>query len=223
MKTTVKRLASLLPRGTQTAIRRHWYGLRYRLGRFASDEPEYRKLQEWISPNDWAVDIGANIGVYTARMSKLVGPGGHVFAFEPVRETFHLLAFNARLFPYSNTSLFNVATSDAFGLVGVELPTMDSGLPNIYEARISLSGSVRESFRMRIDGLSLSGKVSLVKVDTEGHELSTLQGMEQLLGQHSPTLIVEGECPKVADYLASFGYQQEQFSGSPNKVFRCGK
>lgn len=36
-----------------------------------------------LAPGDVCIDIGAHIGYYTLLASKLVGPGGHVYAFEP--------------------------------------------------------------------------------------------------------------------------------------------
>jgi hypothetical protein len=36
-----------------------------------------------LKPGDVAVDVGANIGFFTALFGTLVGPAGRVFAFEP--------------------------------------------------------------------------------------------------------------------------------------------
>lgn len=49
-----------------------------------------------MAPGDWALDIGANVGHYTKRMSDLAGPEGRVIAFEPVPDTFAVLCANAQ-------------------------------------------------------------------------------------------------------------------------------
>ena len=48
-----------------------------------------------VSPRDWIVDVGANVGHYTKRLSELVGPKGRVIAFEPILETFSILSESA--------------------------------------------------------------------------------------------------------------------------------
>lgn len=61
-----------------------------------------------------------------------------------------------------------------------------------------------------------------MKIDAEGHDLQVLQGMEKLLAQDRPVLIVESHSPDVIDYLESFGYRSVQNKGSPNLVFQHG-
>lgn len=107
----------MLPHQWQYALRRCWYTWKFRLGLFTSDEPEYSKLGEWVSEGDCVIDIGANVGIFTAALSQLVGPDGHVFAFEPIPETFRLLTFSSRLYAHQNVTLFNAADSDTSGLV----------------------------------------------------------------------------------------------------------
>ena len=83
------------------------------------------------------LDIGANVGHYTLRMSELVGDSGRVVAFEPVPETFALLAANARGFAIANVSLLNVAASDSAGIAGIRIPQFDDGLTNYYQASLT--------------------------------------------------------------------------------------
>jgi len=50
-------------------------------------EPEVTKLLEkLIEPGQTFVDIGANVGYFTLRGSRLVGPTGRVIAVEPFSE-----------------------------------------------------------------------------------------------------------------------------------------
>jgi len=57
------------------------------------------------------------------------------------------------------------------------------------------------------------------KIDVEGHELSVLKGMADLLARDHPILVLEGRSPDVADLLASLGYSYEEQASSPNRVF----
>ncbi len=201
-------------------MRRTLYSWKIRLGLFRHDEPEYARLGEWISQGDCVLDVGANVGVYTALLSKLVGPGGHVFAFEPMPETFHLLAYNARLFQYSNVTLFNAAASDAPGLVGIEMPRGSNGLPDIYVARVVDTPAATMVCALAIDSLSLPSRVSFVKIDVEGHEMNVLRGMQELLRRHKPVLLVEGWKSEIKDFLNSLGYADQRLPGSPNRIFQ---
>ena len=95
-----------------------------------TDEKEYALLDSFLQPGDWVLDLGANVGHYTMRMSELVGHSGRVIAVEPMPDTFALLAANTRVFEHANVSLLNVAASDRIATVGIELPSFAEGLPN---------------------------------------------------------------------------------------------
>src|ERR1700730_14433256 len=57
-------------------------------------EKELGFLSRWLKPGMTAIDIGANLGVYSLPMARLVGPEGKVFAYEPASETRRLLAIS---------------------------------------------------------------------------------------------------------------------------------
>lgn len=215
----LKHLVSRFPVGWQLALRRALYTCELRLKTFSHDEPEFGKLHEWVVEGDCVLDIGANVGRYTAALSRLVGATGHVFAFEPVSETFHLLAFNARLFRFPNVTLFNTAVSDTFGFLGMEIPTTESGLPDIYQARLTETAMDEKVFCLPLDALSMPGKVSLIKIDVEGHEFRALKGMSELLKKDMPVLIVEGRSAEVRSFLLGLGYDDYLMEGSPNTIY----
>lgn len=215
----LRTIVSRLPASWQLALRRSRYTWRIRLGTFRNSEPELRRLSEWVSAGDCVLDVGANVGFYTVRLSRLVGPHGHVFAFEPMPETFHLLAYNARHFPFPNVTLLNAAASDTVGFAGMAVPTSGHGLPDFYGAHLVDSTAGRMIFRLPVDALSVPGRVSFVKIDVEGHELPVLRGMEQLLKAQSPVLVLEGLRAEVKEFLHSIGYVGQHHDGSPNTVF----
>ena len=189
-------------------------------GSFRGAEPEWERLAEWLGPGDWAIDVGAHMGVYTARMSELVGPSGRVIALEPTLESFSLLTRNARHFAHPNVTLLSLAVSDTSAEVGLDVPPWGDGSPNYYQAHISAIGPFRV-LAMPIDSLSLAGPVRLVKIDVEGHELSVLQGARSLLerGRTSFVLEVNPQAledlalpfqPRIQRALAMLGSQQKR-------------
>lgn len=98
MTKLLKRLAAKLPLPIQQELKRFYFAWQIRRGRFYTDEKEFSLLNAFIAHGDWVLDIGANIGHYTRRLSDLVGPAGRVIAFEPIPQTFEVLAANAQHF-----------------------------------------------------------------------------------------------------------------------------
>src|SRR5688572_25618258 len=127
MKLFLKRIAARLPDRWQQELKRRYFRSEIRRGRFRTNEREYGLLSALVSPEDWVLDVGANIGHYTVRFSELVGKLGRVISFEPVPETFELLAANIALIT-PNVTLINAAASDSTRVIGMEIPRFDSGL-----------------------------------------------------------------------------------------------
>ena len=215
----LKRLSSALPLRAQQELKRFHFAHQIRSGRFQTSEPEYARLGEWVTAGGWVIDVGANVGHYTARLSQLVGPTGRVLAFEPVPETFELLAANMAAAGARNVTLFNVAASTQIGVAGVSLPHFSSGLTNYYMAGITSGEGEFKVLTAPVDSVMPSARVSLVKIDVEGHELQALRGMRALLQRDRPRLIVEGASPEVETFLRELGYTFAELPGSPNRLF----
>jgi len=216
----LKRVAASLPRRWQQALKRRHIALQILRGRFRADEPEYDRLASLVHPGDWVLDVGANVGHYTVRLSELVGPGGRVIAFEPVRETMELLAATVARLPSSNVTLMHVAASDTARVAAMTIPKHANGLDDFCLARITPDATALTVLCIRIDSLELPSTVTLAKIDTEGHEAAVLRGMEKLLVRDRPVLIVEDSGPEIAEYLRTLGYDGEKLPGSCNRVFR---
>ncbi len=215
----LKRLSSALPLRTQQELKRLHFAHEIRCGRFHTSEPEYGRLSEWVTSGDWVIDVGANVGHYTARLAQLVGPTGRVLAFEPVPETFELLASNMAVTGARNVSLFNVAASEQMGVAGIALPHFDSGLTNYYMAGITSGDGEFKVLTVPLDRMIPSARIALVKIDVEGHELQALRGMRTLLQRDLPRLIVEGASRDVEAFLGELGYAFTELAGSPNRLF----
>lgn len=217
----LKKITARLPTHLQSELKRIHFRRQISKGIFVTDEPEYKILDTLIRPGDWAIDIGANVGHYTKRLSELVGAQGRVIAFEPIPTTFALLSANVELFAHPNISLLNAAVSDKLDIVGMSLPSFSTGLTNYYQAHISHStDSSLSVLTLSLDSLGISQRISLVKIDAEGHEAFVLAGMQKLLELHHPVLIVETGSEEIVDNLRRLGYVAEKFTDSPNILFR---
>ncbi len=215
----LKRIASYLPLAAQNSMKRIQFAAQIRRGTFLTDEKEYSRLEEWVSEGDWVIDVGANIGHYTLRLSSIVGATGRVLAFEPISATFELLASNVARAGVGNVTLLNAASSDKTGVVDMEIPSFDSGLDNYYMANISADGDV-SCLTLAIDSLKLPHRVGFVKIDAEGHELPVLAGMRELLLRDKPVLVVELSNDKIKEYLEPIGYETIVLPESSNLIFK---
>jgi FkbM family methyltransferase len=218
----LKRLAARLPRRWHFELKRLYFARQILKGCFETDEQEFKLLDSLVQPGDWVVDIGANVGHYTKRLSELVGPIGRVIAYEPVPATFALLAANAQLFAHQNVTLINAAASDHGGIAGIELPEFAAGLSNYYQAHLSATSSEFNVMTQPVDCLAIDHRVSLVKIDVEGHEAAVLSGMRGLIRAYRPILILETNSEQLIAELRSIGYVEERLSGSSNVLLRPG-
>jgi FkbM family methyltransferase len=156
-----------------------------------------------------AIDIGANIGLITLLMAKLVGPSGEVHAFEPNPNLCFRLNKSVSINGMSNVRLHEVALSDQASEATLFVPENNCGegalakRPYFKQQEISVQ-------TMRLDDISLPSPVAAMKIDVEGHEHKVLRGAERILRDNPPRLIVmetvTGDAAPI-ELLKNCGYQ----------------
>ena len=135
-------------------------------------------------------------------------------------ETFELLAANAALLSTGNITLLNIAASDQTALQGFTIPQFKIGLKNYYQAHLAEGDGECAVLCLPIDSLNVPHRITLVKIDPEGHDYHVLKGMEKLLERDRPVLIVESGSSEVVSLLTELGYSCEKNPGSPNLIFQ---
>jgi FkbM family methyltransferase len=192
-----------------------------RSGKFVSDEYEFGRLHEWLQPGDVAIDIGANCGTYTLRMSQLVGNGGQVFAFEPVPQTFAILTRLLAVSDCTNVTALNLACSSRNGMASISVPDEAVTGEDLYRASLLTSEASSLSICcVRLDDVALPlERLRLVKIDVERHETEVIDGMWNVICSRRPIMIIENLPPPAADRLIAIGYRRVHKARSPNSVF----
>ncbi len=213
-----------MPASVQRALRAAYHRYQIRRGRFTSDDPAFKSLDHLLEPGATALDIGANLGRYTLRMAELVGENGHVLAFEPVPDTFELLARHVRYAGCKNVSLFQMAVADRCGIQKLVLPVKQTGLAAHYFAHLLAPGEeandeILTVYCCTIDSLSLSHPPRLVKIDVEGDEPRVLAGMRETLAAARPFVLVEVHGSRVPEMMANLGYNGTRLGGSQDWLF----
>jgi FkbM family methyltransferase len=153
-------------------------------------------LKALISAGDSVADIGANVGVYTKELSSLVGPTGHVYSFEPILETFEILATVINKARLSNVSSFNAALSSQLAEHEMVIPDL-GGFTGYYWAHFARTGDVgrREKVKvLTLDELwktNTIGRLNFIKCDVEGGELEVIRGALELIRSQLPDWLLE--------------------------------
>ena len=166
-----------------------------------------RELIHWffenVRPGETWLDIGAHYGYTAIALSRLVGESGRVFAFEPLLSTSGCLTETRRLNRFSQLIVVPFGLSAPETLEMKTLPitrgmvdsTMGSG--ETKEQNMSKRMTWVETITVaRLDWLWAricedDQRVHGIKIDVQGMEIDVLRGMENILRQNKPKLVVE--------------------------------
>jgi FkbM family methyltransferase len=151
-------------------------------------EKETAFLARWLRPGMTAIDIGANLGVYSLPIARLVGPEGQVFSYEPASETRRLLAASKASNGADNLHIIAAALSD-----GEREGHLVLGASSELN---SLEGSGAGE-RVQITSLDAEekarnwGTIDFIKIDAEGEEERILAGARSFFAKRSPLVMFE--------------------------------
>ena len=173
-------------------------GSRYLRGDFVRGKASC--LERLIQPGEVVWDIGAHRGFTVLVESRVVGPSGRVFAFEPNPESRRILERHLRWNHVANATVFPWAMGKANGTTtfGWERKNPDAATLPALEKRSSslachLGGEGHVVEVRHVDGLIASGSVpapTLMKIDVEGADLDVLDGASGLLSREPRLAIV---------------------------------
>jgi FkbM family methyltransferase len=166
--------------------RHAWWAFRARKQRW---EPEVLDFfARAIRPGDVVFDIGAYIGPYALLASRLTGPEGRVYAFEPDPVARGLLARNVEANRAGNVTVVPYAVSDQNGIVWLRSSQLGNATTSV-----SVSDGIEQvetvTLRDFCEGNSISP--SVMKIDVEGWEAHVLNEQARSVVEQARTTIVE--------------------------------
>jgi len=183
----------------------HDPGVAYWLGHFADRRSVF-------------VDVGANVGIFTLQLARRLTPENRIVAFEPNPEVYRELMGNLeRNDLVQRVSVHAAALGDEPASMTLTIPMENIGGASLARGAGNGGGSgtatVPKAGSGSKPGLSGVGpckqvqvpvirfddwwreggccRITLLKIDVEGHELAVLRGMLQMLRSQRPVLIVE--------------------------------
>jgi len=176
--------------------------------------PELFYLETLLKEGYTCIDIGANLGYYSTKMSKLVGKTGAVHAVEPVPLFYSIWKKNTK--GLSNTTLYPYALGENEGAVKMGMPEKDGILHHGMTKVASSSDEQYVEFfdvEMKNPDILFSNidKIDFIKCDVEGYEFHVFSNFKNTLSKHRPTVQSElgGEENRknVIDLFSSLNYK----------------
>ena len=156
-------------------------------------------------PCSIVLDVGANLGDFTMGISS---EAEKIIAVEPGRENFALLCSNLRFNSVDQVIPLNMAAHDSvedLSLIG-----------NGGDLRVSEFNGGEHTTGVRLDDVLQThkiGRVDVLKIDVQGHEMKVLQGMSGSLKRHSAGLVIVEIHPQrdvngidIINFMQKFGY-----------------
>lgn len=139
-----------------------------------------------LKPGQTAIDVGANIGVYTDFLSKKVGATGAVLAFEPAPENYGHL--RSALENRVGVTLHQAAVADESGQItlylsdhmNVDHQSFDGGdgRQSVTVPKVSLDEAIAPNM-----------SVDFIKIDVQGFEHAVLKGAKRVMAEN-PSLVI---------------------------------
>jgi FkbM family methyltransferase len=178
------------------------------------EEPICKKMAELYKEGTDILDIGANIGLNSLRMSQIKPVSGTFHLFEPQADVFLALDYNTRNL---NRKLYNFPLSDKPNILSFSQDKTNIGATQMKE------GFNTHVSSQRLDALQFPNKISLVKMDVEGNEYSVLEGGRRFFEQKKPNLLIEiwdKNKDSVFQKLQSMGYTLVEHLGGADYYFK---
>lgn len=158
-------------------------------------EAEIGKLiRTCLKPGYIALDIGANIGLQSIRMSQCCGEEGLVLAFEPLTYLQEKFDKNIALNNCTNVKLFPFALSDNETAIDIKI-NENNWNQGTFSLNNTNNGNKSQQLTVKIadklEAIEKLPKLHLIKIDVEGFEYHVLRGLKATLQKHRPRIIFE--------------------------------
>ena len=152
-------------------------------------EKEIKIIPNLLVNCNRAIDIGANVGVWSYWLSKYAK---QVESFEPNPKIFNALK-NIKI---KNVNSYNIALSNKSGSVDLLIPKGSKGFSN-QGASLSSIKVQGEHKSISIEAKCLDEynflDVDFIKIDVEGHEHEVIEGAQETIKKCKPTMVIEME------------------------------
>jgi FkbM family methyltransferase len=164
------------------------------------NDPDLELIRVRLSAGDVFVDGGANIGLFSLIAAHCVGVDGHVYALEPAPRTRMSLCRNIGASGFTQVTVLPYALSDRWGSSQFSVMPHGGGTSSLSDEGAKQTedrcagAQIVTVLTGRLDDIVpqvLWDRLTLIKLDVEGAEVSSLRGAQALLRFARPALLVE--------------------------------
>jgi len=185
-------------------------------------------MRKYLQEGDIFLDVGANIGYFSAIGLDLVGRNGEVHSFEPLQQNFLHLKELELLNPDHQLFSYNIALGSEDGIGRITINKDNIGGSTLVSQLLpsNLISHTMEVPIRRLDSFiqnRIKQAVRLIKIDTEGYEFPVLRGATSYLDrcESLPLIICEvtpRAYPLLNTSLAEFEEFMNNYSYTPYLV-----
>jgi len=155
-------------------------------------EDEIKFLKKFIVPGNNVIDIGANYGVYTLTLAKLIGDKGHIYSFEPCTETRKFLESSMDVNSFKNITIDSRGLSDKKKEAILSLSKNSE--TNSVANNSNTEGEYEKIILTDLDSCKNFYKwnnIDFIKIDAEGQESNIIKGGKEFFLKSSPLVQYE--------------------------------
>jgi FkbM family methyltransferase len=156
-------------------------------------------LRGLVASGSTVVDVGANIGFFSVRFARWVGPAGRVIAIEP--EARNIDSLRRRVARAGLSDVVTCVQAAAADRPGARKLARNAGHPGDHH----LADDGEPVAAVTLDQLTVDDprRVTLIKIDVQGAESMVLAGADDLIRRHRPALFVEIDGPSLERFGSS--------------------
>jgi len=183
------------------------------------EDKQIKYLSKIFNENkiNYFFDVGANCGIYSLIMSKQF-PKTIILSFEPVKSTFKKLNKNLSLNPkLKNIKKYNYGLSNINSKLKMKAlfkkNFIQSGGYGVVNNKDNIKNLHTEFavFKKADNKFKYKKKIICLKIDVEGHEIFTLDGLKEIFKNNEIFLQIEilpNNFTKTNKWLSNFGFKK---------------
>ena len=144
-------------------------------------------LEKIIKKDFKIIEVGANFGVHTLRMAKLIGCQGKIFAFEANSTVSKYLKKSIEMNCLDNISLFEKAAGEKSAESHMSFDILNIGAGHLTSSE--KPGSVKTEI-VKLDDVISEYHIDLLKIDAEGYEYKIFKGAKNIIDKNEDHIIL---------------------------------
>ena len=187
-------------------------------------------MQRFIQPGMVILDIGANIGYFTALATSRLKKSGVIHAFEPDPHNYSLLQKTVADQKTNLVQLHHCALGDTNGTVELfHSPVDNYGDHRVYGSHSGTHPSVVVPMKIGDDLLASIGTnaIDFIKIDVQGFEVQVLRGLANTIKSSEKAVLLSEVWPSgmksAGSSVEEFASLCESFGFAPHALLETGE